>query len=199
MFDLPEGKRYICCPLCTVVLIHLSVRRTDLISSQSSCEPSSPSSSLEGRFQEQLTGFYDVVSLDNQDGLGALDQPATGSAEAEAEAQNEDEYEFHLFAKPLDSTKPTTKTRVIVRSPTPTQGDPGFVKSRRFDAYYFTGNTGEVLREQYRSATVTGEQITRGLAVRWVCSILQDRNFTGLTYPSVWMRATMASHDCQSG
>jgi len=173
------------------------VRRADLISSQPSTEPSSPSSSLEGRFQQQLTSFYRDASLDNQIETGALNQPPTGTAEAEA--QDEDEYEFRLFAKPLDSTKHTTNTRIVLKSLTPIQGDPGFVKSRRSDAYYFTGNTSEALMEQYRCAAVTGEHITRGLGVRWVCSILQERNPTGLMCPLAWMRAIMASYTYQSG
>lgn len=173
------------------------MRRADLKSSQPSTEPSSPSSSLEGRFQQQLTSFYRVAAPDNQIENGALNQPTTSAVEAEA--QNEDEYEFRLFAKPLDLTRPTTNTRIVVKSPTPTQGDPGFVKSRRFDAYYFTGNTGEALMEQYRSAAVTGKHITNGLAVRWVCSILQRRSFTRLTSPLAWMRITMAGYNYQSG
>lgn len=152
------------------------MRRADLISSQSSTRPLSPSSSLEGHFQEQFTSFYGVASLENQIRIGALDQPAAGTAEAETEAQDGDAYEFRLFAKPLDPTKPTTNTRIVVKSPTPIQGDPGFVRSRRLDAYYFTGNTGEALMEQYRNAAVTVQHITKGVAVRWVCSMLQERN-----------------------
>jgi len=144
------------------------VRRADLISPQPSTESSSPSSSLDGRFQQQFTGFYDFASLSDQIEDGALDQPITGTVEAKA--HDEDEYEFRLFATPLDTTRPTTATRIALKSPTPTQGDPGFVNPRRFDAFYFTGNTSEALMEQYRSTAVTGECIKKGLDVRWVCS-----------------------------
>lgn len=173
------------------------MRRADLISSQLSTEPSSPSSSLEGRFQQQFTSSRHFASLDGKTENEPLDQPPTRTVEAAA--QDEDEYEFRLFAKPLDPTKPTPNTRIVVRSPSPTQGEPSLINPRRLDAYYFTGDTSEVLMEQYRRSAVTGEHITKGLITRWVCSILQKGSFTGLTSPLAWMRVTMASYNYQSG
>lgn len=76
----------------------------------------------------------------------------------------EDEFEFRLFATP---GKPTTAVRVRVRSPTPAHGEPGFVQPRRSDGYYFTGSNNEKA-EQYRDAAVTGEELVKGLRVRWV-------------------------------
>ena len=147
-----------------------SIGRLELSSCSPSIERSSPSPSLEKRLKEQLVAIYGTTSLDGRNGDGSSDQAATDTSVVKAEENNEDEYEFRLFAKPsTKSTESTTATRIVIRSPTPVHGEPGFVKPRRPDTYYFAGYAHGELMEHYRSAAVTGEHIVEGLNVPWVC------------------------------
>ena len=95
--------------------------------------------------------------------------PPRNAAVAAASEDDESGYEFRLFTKsPGESAKSTTATRVIVRSPTPIDGQPGFTRPRRPDSYYFTGSIDDKLIKQYRNSAVTGEDIVKGLSDQWV-------------------------------
>lgn len=79
-------------------------------------------------------------------------------------------FEFPLFSKKSASAPGNTSfQRIILRSPTPTNQNPGFLKSQRPVAYYFTDVISPVKAEQYQSAAMTGEDIIAGLKTRWVC------------------------------
>lgn len=137
-----------------------SVRRSNLRSQSQTPEPSSPDVLLEEKLQKQLAKLYDGhsgVSYTCEVGESALNP-----------TDDADGYDFRLFAKPTKSSDPSVGKRIILKSPTPPSGDPGFVNARRPDTYYFKGAPSDELREQYRQAAISGEQLARGLDVRWV-------------------------------
>lgn len=74
-----------------------------------------------------------------------------------------DTFSFRLF-----NSSSAASAKVVVRSPTPTHREPGFVVSRRPDAFYFASPAGDALKEQYCDVAVSGEQILGGLKVPWV-------------------------------
>lgn len=148
-----------------------SVRRSELLSSSpaSFSERSSPTPSVEARFQARLASIYGPVTLDDSEGNGSASNPVNGPVVADTGDDEDNGYEFRLFTElPQHGERLMPAARVIVRSPTPVGGQPGFVRPRKPDAYYFTGYTDERLLEQYRSAIVTGEDIISGLDIRWV-------------------------------
>ena len=118
--------------------------------------------------QEQLTKVYSIPNedLDFEDNFS--DVKSTLEAEEPTERDGAEEYDFRLFAKSTKAAQPWVRDRIILRSPTPNCGDTGFVKARRPDAYYFTGQTSEALQERYRQSTISGHQLLQGLDVVWV-------------------------------
>ena len=117
------------------------------------------SNGFEGQSFKTDAGEIGILSAAGNDGA---DQPEEG-------------YEFRLFSRP--SSKPLdTKAlagshqRIVLRSPSPINDEPGFLKPRRSEQYYYTGvSTAEKL-EHYRMAAVTWEEIVRGLNNRYVGS-----------------------------
>ena len=93
--------------------------------------------------------------------------PTQDVAEIEGE-----EYEFRLFSRPsaVDTANSTNVQRIAIRSPTPPNGDPGFVIPQRPRAYYFTGDLDALRKERVDTAAVSGEEILAGLETKWVCT-----------------------------
>ena len=145
------------------------MRRSELSSASPVSERSSPLSGVETTLRAHLATIYGPISFDNPTSDEATNQRGTVSRSVEADKEDENGLEFRLFTKPPGvSAKHTAATRVVVRSPTPVGGEPGFVIPRRQDTYYFTGSTNTELMEQYRSAAVTSEGILEGLKAQWV-------------------------------
>lgn len=118
------------------------------------------------KLQDQLARIYDSP----QEHPELVSDLKDGGDRCEAESQtehNDEEYDFRLFASLTDPSKPT-RDRITLKSPTPPSGEPGFVKARRSDAYYFTGPLKLELQQQYRQAAISGDQIEQGLITRWV-------------------------------
>ena len=79
-------------------------------------------------------------------------------------------FEFPLFSKKSALASEDARfQRVVLRSPTTTNQNLGFVKSRRPHAYYFTDTITPARAEQYQSIAMTGEEVFLGLNTRWVC------------------------------
>ena len=156
-------------------MVNCSIRRDKVYSRPSSNAPPDLDPDLEARYHEQLSKVYsseprEEISL--TDDAQARGAPIVGNDEGHLE---EDGYDFRLFsrpsAKPTDSkSRCTGLQRIVLRSPSPANGEPGFVDLRRLDSYYFSRPTTAETLEQYRVAAVTGEEIMRGLDIRWVRS-----------------------------
>ena len=149
-----------------------SVKRNELYSRPPSHEPSEFDPDLQTHFYDQLGKIYK-----NETGepliLQADDAPTLANDQTgESPWEEEEAYEFRLFSaptsKPSDPQRPhNAPQRIVLRSPTPPSGDPGFINPRRPDTYYFTGPNSPEKSEQYRTAAITAEEIFKGLAVRW--------------------------------
>ncbi|KAL2044751.1 hypothetical protein N7G274_002526 [Stereocaulon virgatum] len=145
---------------------------------------------LEAQFRDQVERSYFPDSFatdtDHQDVLKGWDAAALGQP-----LQKDDEaYTFRLFARRKPSGPSDDEDRglqkIVLGSPSPASGEPGFVNPERASAYYFTGTASAGQAEQYRKAAVSGEQLFQGLKTRWpgfelpwrVTSLDSTRRFT---------------------
>lgn len=85
------------------------------------------------------------------------------------EPPSTDEFQFRLFSK-KSSSVPVAQ-RIVLRSPTPTNQNPGFLVPSRPDSYYFTNGSSIEKIQQYQQAAVTGADIVKGLNGIWVCHV----------------------------
>jgi hypothetical protein len=76
-----------------------------------------------------------------------------------------DEFEFRLFSSNGPGTKPS---KIVLRSPSPKNIEPGFVVPSRPESYYFA-RTAERERE-FESITVEGTELLNRAAIPWVQS-----------------------------
>lgn len=142
-----------------------SVQRSDIASQSSSAEVSA----LDAASREQLEKSYYHKLRDwcvNENELDMKPGAVRGDVIVEP---NEDVFQFRLFSK-KSSLVPGTQ-RIVLRSPTPTNQNPGFLVSSRPDSYYFTNASSIEKTQQYQQAAVTGEDIVKGLNGIWVCHI----------------------------
>ncbi len=82
-------------------------------------------------------------------------------------------YEFRLFAGSTGN-RPSNRPdnglqRITLRSPTPLNSEPGFLRPQRPDGHYFSGDKSSEMAERFSSVAVSGEQVLEGLKMRWVC------------------------------
>ncbi len=180
--DVPNSRRQtVRLPICPfdlklTTLRRGSVRRNEIYSRSPSAESSDLDSDLETRFHQQLSN---ICRDRNGAELLKAHEPQVEEAlisDNDGDNPKEEGYEFHLFsgcvAKPSDLKRPphVGSQRIVLRSPSPANGDPGFLSSRRGGQHYFTGPTSTEKMEEYRVAAVSGEDIMKGLDVLWVWS-----------------------------
>lgn len=153
-----------------------SIGRADIESSTT--EPNSPNPALETYYRQQLEQLYaepsEAVAANDGAELGNIGGATTESVQGE----DEEEYDFRLFKRPSELGPASVGAsnvlqRIALRSPSPASGESAFANGRRPDEYYFTGDTGRELAEQYAQAAVSGQDIMEGLKMRWVgCCVL---------------------------
>lgn len=142
-----------------------SVQRSEIASRSSSTEPSA----LDAASREQLEESYHQKLRDwcvNENELDTKMGAAGGDVIVEP---CEDAFEFRLFSK--KSALVPGAQRIVLRSPTPTNQNPGFLVPSRPDSYYFTNASSIEKIQQYQQAAVTGDDIMKGLKDIWVCHI----------------------------
>ncbi|KAI9698753.1 MAG: hypothetical protein M1836_003863 [Candelina mexicana] len=79
--------------------------------------------------------------------------------QAQTTARNDEEFEFRLFstsARASETGPVTAPLKIILRSPSPSSTNPGFVIPHRAKEYYFA--SGE-RRAEYHDVAVTGEDV----------------------------------------
>lgn len=152
-----------------------SVRRTDLESCSSSEGRGSPDPTLETRFRAQLQQSY--AEEHQQVRLEHEERPPEGNLSSTdgQPPRDEDEaaYDFRLFAGSSGVRQSNSQgnglQRITLRSPTPLNGEPGFIRPQRPEGYYFSGAKSAEQAERFSVAAVSGEQVLEGLKTRWVC------------------------------
>ena len=116
-----------------------------------------PSNSIVSDYVERLATVYGSFE--------GGDAPTIAAKSHSIKSDNDDSAEFRLFANLGPSA--SESQRVVLRSPTPDAGNPGFVVTRRPDTYYFMGEATEEQVQQYQQASVSGYDILASLATRW--------------------------------
>ncbi|KAI9753024.1 MAG: alpha,alpha-trehalase nth1 [Chaenotheca gracillima] len=142
-----------------------SVRRADLNSPNASPEASSDDEQLQSLLQRNLAKAFGTFDTH--------DVPASSHDEeaAAASVNQPDEFEFQLFSRHAHgSHEPGTQAQtevesarktIILRSPTPSSEEPGFLVPRRPDSYYFTQPSIGNRRDELAAAALAGEEIMR--------------------------------------
>ena len=143
-----------------------SVQRSEIASR---CSPTEPSA-LDAASREQLEKSYHQKLRDwfvNKDELDTKTGAAGGDVILEP---CKDAFQFRLFSKKA-ALFPEAQ-RIVLRSPTPTNQNPGFLVPSRPDSYYFTNASSIEKIQQYQQAAVTGDDIMKGLKDIWVWHII---------------------------
>ncbi|MCJ1400561.1 hypothetical protein MMC11_003767 [Xylographa trunciseda] len=147
-----------------------SVRREDLYSASVSSRSSSPDEDTKAAIKQQYEDLYQPAATgpsspptERIETLDVLDQ---------VDSKEEDAFEFRLFSKPSvgqsSSTEaPAQASRIVLRSPSPVVGEPGFVQPRRPDSYYFTTKATVEKKSAYESVAFSGEAIRAEQLRRW--------------------------------
>ena len=156
---------------------HGSIRREDLesVSASSSQQPSSPELSLKTQYLEKLGATYDCP----RDTIPQhAEVPLTGHLGPKVRDEDTDAYDFRLFSNPSKASEHAPSSshvqRVALRSPTPPNRAPAFIRPRRPDTFYFTGPASSEQANRYRQSAVSGQDLAAGLKQRWVCESQQD-------------------------
>lgn len=98
------------------------------------------------------------------------DTRAIGTGNGPINDIEEDQLEFQLFAatKFKDATNQTTTVQKIkLRSPTPTNNNPGFINPKRPIRYYITPPLSSAQREDFTAASLTGAQVLANSHSPW--------------------------------
>lgn len=149
------------------------IRRADLESRQPSVDSHShDAEGLDLRLRQQLQQTGEII-----DEVQLTVQPSiqeNGDGEG-VPVRDREEYEFRLFSKPAVGIKQensrTLTQRIALRSPTPKNEGPSFVTSRRPNSFYFTGPSSPRQAKVYVESAVSGEEVLRGLDIRYVRSL----------------------------
>lgn len=139
-------------------------------------EPNSPDPVLESYFRQQLQQRYADPSQALVASGGTEIDTAHGAISEQLQSDKGEVYDFPLFARPSASGPASVglnngPQRITLRSPSPARDSLGLISGGRPDAYYFAGDTGPELTEQYTQVAVSGQDIIEGLSMRWVCCL----------------------------
>lgn len=145
-----------------------SVRRSEL-RTPSPLDNVPPSKEVREQWQQQLDQVFSN-GLESQH-TREPDSDAAQLAGRLPDQSRVEAYEFRLFSSKAKTTQASGQeiTKIRIESPTPVSGEPGFVRPRRSEDYYFTFANGDVERERYKEVAVDGERILKEAHARWVC------------------------------
>ncbi|MCJ1282408.1 hypothetical protein MMC26_001731 [Xylographa opegraphella] len=159
MLEVPNAKR---------------VRRQDLYSTSTSPRSSSPDQNVKALLKQQYESLHQAPTGEASSEPLAEPEASRGSAldQTDADEREDDGYEFRLFAQSTIGTlsskaEPTKPSRIVLRSPSPEVGQPGFIQPRRPDSYYFTTKATVEEESRYESAAVSGEAVQAEQLRRW--------------------------------
>jgi len=177
MFEIPNAKRYTVSPHTSVrshLTISSSVRRQDLYSTSPSPTPSTPDQSVRARLRQRYEAAYQLPAL-LEEVLSPVvpnidPTPAVGDFRA---PDNNEAFEFHLFSNPVSKPNsseqaPEKASRILIRSPSPVSGEPGFVQPRRPDRFYFATPPTVEQRARLEATAISADVIIAEQAHKWV-------------------------------
>ncbi|KAI4130933.1 MAG: hypothetical protein LQ347_003188 [Umbilicaria vellea] len=153
MFGIPQGKR---------------VRREDLHSRSLSPEWSTPDVALEALLRARFEDTYKPESTDAQ--------PRSNNTALETTIEEPDDeteaFDFRLFStstrKSSNAAEPhDTSQKIVIKSPSPESGEPGFTQPRRPESYYFTGASAPERRQRYEEVAISGPEIIKGQDIHY--------------------------------
>ena len=118
---------------------------------------------------------------DNVSTKGSTHSKETSHAQVPGDKTDES-FDFRLFAKSSQSLAENLPSlnagenlpKIILRSPSPANKEPGFFNPSRPEEYYFTGFSNVEQADRFRQSAVSGEHILGGLEKSWVCSVIVD-------------------------
>ncbi|MCJ1380126.1 hypothetical protein MMC17_003229 [Xylographa soralifera] len=181
-----------------------SIRREDLYSASVSTRSSSPDQGVKALLKQQYGSLHQPPTKESSPVPAVAIAAFRGHALDQTDAEEEDAYEFRLFARPAidalsSNGEPTKASRIVLRSPSPTVGQPGFVQPRRPDSYYFTTKATAEEESRYESAALSGEAVRAEQLRRWPGCELSWRVMTiKLSSTGSTNRSTVTS-DVQAG
>jgi len=157
MFEVPNAKR---------------VRREDLYSASVSSRSSSPDEDVKALLKQQYENLYQPAANTSSSLPTERVEVLRNDVFDEADSKEEETFEFRLFAKAavgqsLSTEVPAQASRIVLRSPSPAVGDPGFIQPRRADSYYFTARATGEEASAYESVAVSGEAVRAEQLRRW--------------------------------
>ena len=115
---------------------------------------SEPSTPLTNYFNATLSDRYGTLQRGDRSSEQD-DDPVYPDADADA-------LDFRLFTRSAHYTS----SQVVLRSPTPQLGDPGFVTERPRN-YYFANQLDHEKAKEYEQAAISGEAVIAGLQIRY--------------------------------
>ncbi|MCJ1243566.1 hypothetical protein MMC30_000763 [Trapelia coarctata] len=183
MFEIPNAKR---------------VRRQDLYSRSPSPSPSpsTPDSPLRARLQQQYEAAYQLPhSFEGAVSPAVSHRSPTPAAEdLAAQIRDEEAFEFRLFSKPGSGDQaPVKPSRILIRSPSPVIGEPGFLQPRRSDKYYFATTPTCEQRACFEAAAISADAIVAEQAHKWPGCALPWR-VTTITAPAARSSSALAAN-----
>ena len=151
------------------MLIGRSVRREDLHSRSLSPESSTPDVGLRTLLRERLEQTYKPAEEDVQ----PPHKPSAVETTIEEPHNEEESFDFRLFStstkNPSATTEPHAKPRkIVIKSPSPDSGEPGFTQPQRPSSYYFTGVSAPSQRQQYEDIAVSGHDVLHAQTIHYV-------------------------------
>lgn len=177
MFEIPNAKRYAVFPWYLVrsnLTIPSSIRRQDLYSTSPSPTPSTPDPSVRARLRQEYVAAYQLPAP-LEEVLSPVVQtihptPAVGDIRA---PDDDEAFEFRLFSRPVSKPNSSEQacekpSRILIRSPSPVTGEPGFVQPRRPEKFYFATPPTVEQRARLEAAAVSADAIIAEQAHKWV-------------------------------
>ncbi|KAL8743586.1 MAG: hypothetical protein Q9190_004080 [Brigantiaea leucoxantha] len=136
------------------------IRREEAVSCSPSPDHNGSDNGLEAQWHQQLRQVYGDLTENSENRQDVESEAISGPVQEEATV---DEFDFRLF---LGEVGEDAK-RVALGSPPPLNSEPGFVRPRRGDDYYFTGTRTAEAMEGFRSVVAGWEEVVKGARVSW--------------------------------
>ena len=152
-----------------------SVSRVELYPRSESSEPHESDRAFEESLQERFKQDYlsSTVDVEVDRAIDQAGDETNQGDDGESKLEEADTFNFRLFS--MSALEPSgsanignTPSRITIRSLSPVVGEPGFVRPRRLDSYYFTGEADSVKKDRFHASAVSGHDILDELQRRWV-------------------------------
>ena len=158
------------------------MRRSDLQATDSSRESSIDLNAIE---RLRSGNFFSTETANSEYASAAQAHIQVDNDEPENE-----EVAFRLFAPTTGGGSSQNAQVIRLRSPTPEEKEPGFLRPRTSDRYYLTGPLPKYLQRQYDVAAVTGDDVRSQGKIHWPGSAY---SWKMITIPSSQAKQALAN------